>query len=90
MTPGWPTTGQVWDEVGNRITQRMTRLPSGESCDGDPEPNPLGLGFVESGVGEGGSAMWYGIISRSLIIRSAVPLVRGSTASDPLSCSSVV
>jgi hypothetical protein len=44
----------------------MTRLPSGESRGGEPEPNPLGLGFAESGVGEGGSALWYGVVGQSL------------------------
>jgi hypothetical protein len=55
--PGWPTTGQVRVEVGNRITRRMIQLPSGENLSGEPYPNPLGLGFVESGVGEGGSVL---------------------------------
>jgi hypothetical protein len=27
-SPGWPATGQVWVEVGNRITRQMMRLPS--------------------------------------------------------------
>jgi hypothetical protein len=60
MVPEWPAVGRVRVEVGNQITRRMTRLPSGESCGGEPEPNPLGLGFVKFGVGEGGSALWYG------------------------------
>jgi hypothetical protein len=68
----------------------MTLLPSGESNGGESEPNPLGLGFAKFGVGEGGSALWYGIASWSLIVRSAVPLVKGSIAGDPLSCSFVV
>jgi hypothetical protein len=89
MAPGWPAAGRVWVEVGNQITRWMTRLPSGEILGGEPDPNPLGLGFAESGVGEGGSALWYGVVSRSLIVRSVVPLVRGSIASDLLSCSSV-
>jgi hypothetical protein len=76
-------------EVGNRITRRMTRLPSGEICGGDPKPNPLGIGLASFGVGDGGSGWWKGVASRSLIVRSAVPLIRGSTTSDPLSCSSV-
>jgi hypothetical protein len=76
--------GQVGVEVGNRITQWMMRLPSGECLGGEPDPNPLGLGFVESNVREGGSALWNGVVGRSLIERSAVPLVKGSTASDPL------
>jgi hypothetical protein len=83
--PGWLAASQVWVEVGNR----MTRFPSGEFLGSKPDPNPLGLGFADSGVGEFGSALWYGIADRSLIVRSAVPLVRGSTAGDPLSCSSV-
>jgi hypothetical protein len=62
--------------VDNRITQWMTRLPSGEILDGEPNPNPLGFGFVEFGVGEGGSAMWYDVTGQSLIVRSVVPLVR--------------
>jgi hypothetical protein len=77
--PGWPTVGQVRVKVGNR----MTRLPSGEILGGEPDPNPLWLGFTESGIGEGGSALWYGVASRSLIVRLALPLVRGSTTSDP-------
>jgi hypothetical protein len=56
----------------------MTRLPSGEICGGEPEPNLLELGFVVSGVGDA-------VVGRSLIMRSVVPRVRGSTASDPLS-----
>jgi hypothetical protein len=68
----------------------MTRLPSGEIRGGEANPNPLGLMFAVSGVGDGGSAMWYGVAGRSLIVRSAVPLVQGFTAGDPLSSSSVV
>jgi hypothetical protein len=64
-------------------------LPIGEICGGEPEPNPLRLGFVMSSVGDGGSALWYGVADRSLIVRSAIPSVRGSTTSDPLSSSSV-
>jgi hypothetical protein len=79
--PGWLAAGRVWIEVGNRITRRMTQLPSGESHGGAMEPNPSGLGFAEPGVGEGGSALWYGVVDRSLIVRSVVPLVRGSTPS---------
>jgi hypothetical protein len=71
--------------VGNQITRWMMRLPNGESHGSEPDPNPLGLGFAPSGVGDGGFALWYGIIGRSLIIRSAIPLVRGSTTGDPLS-----
>jgi hypothetical protein len=89
MTPGWPAVGQVWVEVGNRITRWMTRLPRGEICGGEPDPNPLGLGFIMSAVGDGGSSLWYGVAGQSLIMRSALPLVRGSIAGDPLSCSSV-
>jgi hypothetical protein len=37
--------GWVRIEVGNRITQRMMRLSSGESRGGEPDPNTLGLGF---------------------------------------------
>jgi hypothetical protein len=65
----------------------MTRLPSGEICGGEPELNLLGLGFVVSGVGDGGSALWYGVAGRTLIVRLVVPYVRGSTAGDPLSSS---
>jgi hypothetical protein len=67
----------------------MIRLLSGEILGGELDPNPLGLGFAESDIGEGGSALWYGVDGRSLIIRSTVPLVKGSTAGEPLSCSSV-
>jgi hypothetical protein len=81
--------GQVRVEVGNQITRRMTRLPSREIHGGDLEPNPLGLGLASSGVGDGGSGRWKGVAGRPLIVRSTVPLVRGSTVSDPLSCSSV-
>jgi hypothetical protein len=42
---GWPMAGWVRVEVGNRITQRMMRLSSGESRGGEPDPNTLGLGF---------------------------------------------
>jgi hypothetical protein len=56
----------------------MTRLSSGEIRGGESEPNPLGLGFAVSDVGDGGSALWYGVAGRSLIVRSTVPLVRGS------------
>jgi hypothetical protein len=55
MAPGWPAAGWVQVEVSNRITRRMTQLPSGEICGGDLEPNPLELGLVSSGVGDGGS-----------------------------------
>jgi hypothetical protein len=61
----------------------MIRLPSGESLTSEPDPNLLGLGFVESGVGESGSALWNGVVGRSVIERSVVPLVRGSGVSDP-------
>jgi hypothetical protein len=79
----------VWVEVGNRISRRMTQLPSGEIFGGELDLNPLGLGFVVSGVGDGGSALWYGVVDQSLIVRSVVPQVRGSTADDPLSSSFV-
>jgi hypothetical protein len=61
----------------------------GEILDGESDSNPLELGFVESGVSEGGSALWYAVAVRSLIIKSVVPLVRGCTIGDPLSCSSI-
>jgi hypothetical protein len=67
----------------------MTRLPSGEIRGSEPEPNLLGLGFVVSSVGDGGSDLWYGLAGWSLIMKSAVPRVRGSTAGDPLSLSVV-
>jgi hypothetical protein len=67
----------------------MVQLPSGEILGGEPDPNPLGLGFDVSGVDDGGSALWHGVAGRSLIVRSVVLLVRGSTIVDPLSCSSV-
>jgi hypothetical protein len=65
-------------------------LPSREIHGGEPRPDPLGLGFASFGVGDGGSDRWKGVAGRSLIVRSAVPLVRGSAAGDTLSCSSVV
>jgi hypothetical protein len=65
-------------------------LPSGESLDSEPDLNPLGLGFVVSGVGEGGSALRNGVAGWSVIERSAVPLLKGSTVGDPLLSSSVV
>jgi hypothetical protein len=43
--------------VGNQITRRMTWLLSGEIRGGESEPDPLGLGFAVSGVGDGGSAL---------------------------------
>jgi hypothetical protein len=55
---GWPMASRVRVEVGNRITWRMIRLPSGESRDGEMEPDPSGLGFGSSGVDDGGSALW--------------------------------
>jgi hypothetical protein len=36
----------------------MIQLSSDESRDGEPESDPLGLGFASSGVGGGGSALW--------------------------------
>jgi hypothetical protein len=83
--PGWSVAGRKWVEVGNRIIWRMIRLPNGETHGGEPDPDPLRLWFASSGVGDGGFALWYGVIDRSLIVRSAVPLVRGSTTDDPLS-----
>jgi hypothetical protein len=56
--PEWPATGRVRVEVGNRITQQMIRLPSGESRGGESKPDPFGLGFASSGVGDGGSTLW--------------------------------
>jgi hypothetical protein len=88
--PGWLTAGRVGVDVGNRIIRQMMHLPSGESLGDEPDPNPLALGFVESGVGEGGSALWNGVVSRSVIERSAVPLVKGSTTGDPFLSSYVV
>jgi hypothetical protein len=88
MAPGWLAAGRVG--VGNRITWQMMWLPSGESLGGELDPNPLGLGFVESDVGKGGSALWNGVVGWSVIERSTVPLVKGSTTDDPLLSSSVV
>jgi hypothetical protein len=34
--------------------------------------------------------MWNGVAGRSVIERSAMPLIRGSTAGDPLLSSSIV
>jgi hypothetical protein len=65
----------------------MIWLLSGEILGGEPDPNQLG--FAESGVSYGGSVLSYGVVSRSLIVRSAISLVRGSTTGDPLSYSSV-
>jgi hypothetical protein len=84
MALGWPVASWVQVEGGNRITQQMTRLPSGKSFGGEPEPDPLGLGFAVSGVGDGASARGWGVPDRSLIVRSVVPHVRGSTTGDPL------
>jgi hypothetical protein len=53
MMPGWSPAGRVRVEVGNRITRQMTRLPSGEIRGGDLEPNPLELGLISFGVGDG-------------------------------------
>jgi hypothetical protein len=52
-----PVAGQAQVELGNWITRRMTWLPSCEILNDEPDPNLLALGFVESGVGEGGSAL---------------------------------
>jgi hypothetical protein len=38
-----------------------------------------------SGVGDGGSALGWGVPRRSVIVRSVMPRIRDSTASDPLS-----
>jgi hypothetical protein len=54
----WLATGWLRVVVGNRITRRMMRLPSGESRGSLPNPDPLGLGFVSFGVGDGGSDLW--------------------------------
>jgi hypothetical protein len=56
--PGWLAAGWVRVKVGNRITQQMTRLPSGEILGGELGPNLLGLGFASSGVGDGGCGLW--------------------------------
>jgi hypothetical protein len=42
----------------------MTWLLSGESFEGEPEPDPLGLGFAVSGVGDGGSILEWGVPDR--------------------------
>jgi hypothetical protein len=54
-------------------------LPSGEILAGEPEPDPLRLGFMVSGIGDGGS----GVPDRSLIVRSIVHQASDSTAGDP-------
>jgi hypothetical protein len=56
--PGWSAVGWVRVVVGNQITRWMMRLPSGESCGGEPDPNPLELGFASSNVGDDGSGLW--------------------------------
>jgi hypothetical protein len=89
MAPRWSAVGRVRVEVGNRITRRMTWLPSGEIHSGDLESNLLGLGLASFDVGDGGSGRWKGVGTWSLIVRSDMPLVMGSTTGDPLSCSSV-
>jgi hypothetical protein len=61
---GWLAAGRVRAELGNQITQRMIQLPSGESLGGEPDPNLLGLGFVDSGVSEGGFALWNDVVGR--------------------------
>jgi hypothetical protein len=44
---GWMAAGQVRVEEDNRITQRMTRFPCGDSVGGEElEPNLLGLGSL--------------------------------------------
>jgi hypothetical protein len=50
---------------GNRITRRMTRLPSGESHGGELVPDPLGLGFTVSGAGDAGSGLGWGGVGGS-------------------------
>jgi hypothetical protein len=77
MTPRWPMAGWVQVAVGNR----MIWLLSGEILGGEPDPNPLG--FVEFGVGEGGSVLWYGVVGRSLIVSSADPLLGVSSLATP-------
>jgi hypothetical protein len=56
-------------DVGNRITRQMTRLPSCEICGDEPDPILLGLGFAVSSVGDGESALWYGVAGQSLFVR---------------------
>jgi hypothetical protein len=60
----------------------MTQLLSGKILGGELEPDLLGLGFVMSSVGDGGSVRGWGVVGRSLI---AMPRIRGSTIGDPLS-----
>jgi hypothetical protein len=48
-------------EVGNQITRGIIRLPNGETRGGELDPDPLGLWFASSRVGDGGSALWYGV-----------------------------
>jgi hypothetical protein len=57
-TPEWPAASRVRVEVGNRITRRMTRLPSREIRGGELDPNTLGLEFDVSSVGDCGSTLW--------------------------------
>jgi hypothetical protein len=49
-------------------------LSTSEICGCEAEPDLLGLGFAMSSVGDGGSTLWYGVASQSLIVRSAVPV----------------
>jgi hypothetical protein len=62
----------------------MTLFPNGESLGyGEPEPDPLGLGFSLSDVGDGGSLWLLGVPNRPLTVRSAVRRTNGSTTGDP-------
>jgi hypothetical protein len=62
----------------------MTRFPCGERLGGgELEPDPLGLGFLMSDVGDGGSSWVLGIPSRSLIVRLVMRRTSGSTTGDP-------
>jgi hypothetical protein len=62
----------------------MTRFLCGESLGGrELEPDPLGLGFPTTGVGDGRSSRVVGVPSRPLIVRSVMHQINGSSADDP-------
>jgi hypothetical protein len=56
----------------------------GESLDDrEPELDRLGLGFLSTDVGDGGSSRVVGVPSRSLIMRLVVHQTSRSTTGDP-------